>query len=102
MIGIFLDLSKGFDSLNHKILLSKLQHAAIRGASLELSLSYLSNRSQPVTCNNKSSQFIAISRGVPQGSIIGPILFLIHNNDIVTHLDLASDQACLQVLLTKC
>ena len=82
-VGVFLDMSKAFDSLNHKILLAKLKNIGVRGVPLELFASYLSNRSQFVYCNNSSSSFQTIVKGVPQGSILGPIMFLIYINDIV-------------------
>lgn len=60
--GVFIDLSKAFDSLNHNILLSKLQHIGIRGVPLELFHSYLSNRSQSVSCNNMTTFYSHIKR----------------------------------------
>lgn len=76
-------MSKAFDSLDHTILLAKLKNVGVRGVPLELFTSYLSNRSQFVYCNSLSSNLKLITKGVPQGSILGQILFLIYINDIV-------------------
>jgi hypothetical protein len=80
--SVFIDLSKAFDTLNHKILINKLNLYGIRGQVLSLFASYLSNRKQYVQYHNQDSSLQIINCGVPQGSILGPILFLLYINDI--------------------
>ena len=81
-LSIFLDLSKAFDTLDHKILLSELQHYGIHNASLKWFHSYLTDRKQYAEYDNATSKCLPIYTGVAQGSILGPLLFIIYMNDI--------------------
>ena len=76
VIGIFLDLSKAFDTICHSKLLYKLQNYGIRGSSLDLIKSYLCSRQQVTKFSDMKSETETILFGVPQGSVLGPLLFL--------------------------
>ena len=75
VVGVYLDLEKAFDTVNHAILLHKLYNYGIRGVVYEWFRNYLHNRTQFVTVNECNSEVRKIKHGVPQGSLLGPLLF---------------------------
>ena len=82
VIGIFIDLSKAFDTIDHKILLHKLYNYGIRGIAHNLIESYLSNRFQSVKIDDEKSDKLQVRYGVPQGSVLGSLLLLLYINDL--------------------
>ena len=86
VLSIFVDLTKAFDTVDHEILLYKLERYGIRGHANDFFRSYLSNRQQYTVINGAESSRKTVKCGVPQGSVLGPILFLVYINDMYTAL----------------
>ena len=81
-VGVFLDLSKAFDTLDHQILFTKLEHYGIRDVALQWIKSYFSRSQQFVQINQTCSSMQTVKCGVPQGSILGPLFFILYINDL--------------------
>ena len=88
--GIFIDLEKALDTVNHDILIQKLSHYGFRGNSQKLIKSFFTNRKQYVSINGFESEKLDVTCGVPQGSTLGPLLVLIYINDLRLSLNFST------------
>ena len=96
---LLLDLKKAFDTVNHDILLNKMNHYGIRGIGNKLFASFLASRKQYIFLNHTQSNYMRINCRVPQGSVLGPLLFTLYINDISSFTNFAprlyADDTCL-------
>ncbi len=99
---LYFDIAKAFDTVDHKLLLNKLSRFGITGNVLNWFKSYLSGRQQRVLLNGVISETLPVSSGVPQGSILGPLLFLIYVNDLPTSISSPSVDISMFADDTKC
>ena len=87
-LRVFIDLSKAFDTVNHEILITKLENYGVRGSNIKWYSNYLEGRKQFICFGEKNTELENITCGVSQGSILGPLLFLIYINDIYKSSDI--------------
>ena len=85
-VATFIDLRKAFDTINHTVLLRKIEHSGIGGTLLEWCKSYLSHRTQSTFANGVKSDSLMVTCGVPQGSVLGPLFFLLYVNDMTEYV----------------
>ena len=95
--GVFLDFQKALNTVNHKILLSKLSHYGPRGIPHKSFYSYLSNRKQCTSIDDADSAVLTVTHVVPQGSVLGPLLFLVYINDLHNVIK----HSCIILLMTQ-
>ena len=103
--AVILDFAKAFDKVPHRRLLAKLQYYGIQGKLLCWFESFLTQRSQSVVCEGKSSRSSSVTSGVPQGTVLGPLLFLLYINDLPDNLQSSvkffADDALLYGVITN-